>query len=362
MNSPYLRLTSRHVNQIRAFVDNWLDLRFANKPTDRAKAEWAIRGIYELLGLPPPEIQWFPNPLLAALAVVRRTLLHAKQQQVLLPEINPSAAELVLADGTTVAVAMKRTFRSQMIAISPAFRFVAPAKSGFLLVALDSIYRAIVASVYRDPGAFADLPVNSSLPYNGVFDHVQAALSSYGGGPWMVTAAGALDYLDRIFEIDLPGSRDVRELCTALGFFWMLKDVCLASDGPAQVSFDAKGRLHRETGPAVEYIDGWGLHFWHGHLVPGKGMIERDDPVSVGGPHAPSRVVTGALARHLLHSTHCSVRAGRFPTRSARAPTAARGGACAPRAEDMGPAWSLTIDAKSRLHHEADSAVKFLKA
>jgi hypothetical protein len=40
--------------------------------------------------------------------------------------------------------------------------------------------------------------------------------------------------------------------------------ICFVSDRPTKLSLDEQGRLHDESGPAVEYADGYILYSWHG--------------------------------------------------------------------------------------------------
>ena len=51
--------------------------------------------------------------------------------------------------------------------------------------------------------------------------------------------------------------------------------LCLISDRPRVVSFDAERRLHCETGPAVAFSDGWGVHAWHGTRIPAEWIEDK---------------------------------------------------------------------------------------
>ena len=58
------------------------------------------------------------------------------------------------------------------------------------------------------------------------------------------------------------------------GWIWWHEQVCALSDRPVHLCRDARGRLHRADGMAIEYSDGWGLHAWHGVRVPAQ-VIEQ---------------------------------------------------------------------------------------
>lgn len=42
----------------------------------------------------------------------------------------------------------------------------------------------------------------------------------------------------------------------------------MVCDRPSVISRDDQGRLHSETGNAIEFRDGWGVAAWHGTVVP----------------------------------------------------------------------------------------------
>ena len=46
------------------------------------------------------------------------------------------------------------------------------------------------------------------------------------------------------------------------------KDVVYASDRPTKIARDDQGRLHCETGKAIEFADGNGFSAWHGQTIP----------------------------------------------------------------------------------------------
>lgn len=60
-----------------------------------------------------------------------------------------------------------------------------------------------------------------------------------------------------------------------LGFYWFNRDFCLASERPTTLLRDAAGRLHAESGPAIEWSDGFGLFVWHGTVVPREWIENR---------------------------------------------------------------------------------------
>jgi hypothetical protein len=75
---------------------------------------------------------------------------------------------------------------------------------------------------------------------------------------------------------DIALLREWARLSKSIGWWAPWDGICFVSDRPRHVSFDAARRLHSETGMAVEYSDGWGVHAWHGLRVPAEFINDRD--------------------------------------------------------------------------------------
>ena len=58
--------------------------------------------------------------------------------------------------------------------------------------------------------------------------------------------------------------------------YWFPFDgIVLASEKPRTVRWDDNKLLHGETGPAVEYADGYALYSWHGQSIPGEWVTDK---------------------------------------------------------------------------------------
>jgi hypothetical protein len=74
----------------------------------------------------------------------------------------------------------------------------------------------------------------------------------------------------------LYGLRAVNEAC---GWWWPFENVCIVTDRPAEIHFDAADRLHSAAAPALRYRDGFGVYAWRGRRVE-RGVVA--EPVTVG--------------------------------------------------------------------------------
>jgi len=61
---------------------------------------------------------------------------------------------------------------------------------------------------------------------------------------------------------------DFFELMQHSGWMMPYENICFISDRHSQINLDERGRLHCETGPAIEYSDGFSVHAWNGMIFP----------------------------------------------------------------------------------------------
>lgn len=67
-------------------------------------------------------------------------------------------------------------------------------------------------------------------------------------------------------------------LATAKNCGWVTvyDEVAVVQDRPLCIKMDENNRLHCETGPAIEYADGFKVYAWHGVRVPGDWIENRE--------------------------------------------------------------------------------------
>lgn len=179
---------------------------FCTCSADRPAAEDAITRLYALLGEPPPRFIWVPSPFAA------------------LTEVPPSpavATEPVEARLATRVTALRRRWGD----VSPDAR---------------QIVKGSAVALIR-----AALPHSIGLHWYGQQD-------AY----WVWPGSGD------------PERELWAEVVRACGWWWPRDGVCVVAERPLAIHTDGEHRLHSETGHAVVYPDGWGMHVWHGTRVP----------------------------------------------------------------------------------------------
>jgi len=83
------------------------------------------------------------------------------------------------------------------------------------------------------------------------------------------------DYYKNETNIKLTDIDYMIDIAMNCGWVYLAKDHAIIQDRPLMIKFDDRNRLHCETGPAIQYADGFEVHSWHGVTVPGK-WIKKD--------------------------------------------------------------------------------------
>ncbi|WP_206790035.1 DUF6745 domain-containing protein [Amycolatopsis sp. MtRt-6] len=186
-------------------ISRWLSHAFRTDPADRPAAEAAIARLYALLGEPPPRFVWVPSPHAAVAHLPPSPVLSTLPLEA---RIATRAAEL----------------RARRRGIPPEER---------------QRIRDGVAGLIR-----AAIPQPLGLHWYGQQDAYWVEPDS--GDP----------------ELELWAV-----LVRSCGWWWPRDGVCVVAERPLAIRTD-DSRLHSESGPAVVYPDGWGVHVWHGTRVP----------------------------------------------------------------------------------------------
>jgi hypothetical protein len=67
----------------------------------------------------------------------------------------------------------------------------------------------------------------------------------------------------------------MHEIGLSCMWWYPFDGMIVACERPSAVRFDDAERLHAETGPAIEFRDGWKIYKWHGTTVPGHWIENR---------------------------------------------------------------------------------------
>ena len=211
------KLTDAQVDALVPHRDAWLRAGLSTEPADRAAAEAGVVLAYERAGLTPPRVVvWLRSPLEGC---VGAAMLKSDQ----------------VADRDQVADQVRDRVRDQVS---------------------DQVSDRVLGQVWGQVrGQVRDQ----------VADHLRGAVYGQHDAGWLSfydyfhTATGlpGVDKLDGLVRV-----------ARSAGWWWPLRGAVILTERHNQLHRDQQGRLHNESGPAVAYPDGWGVHAWHGVRVP----------------------------------------------------------------------------------------------
>ena len=225
-------------------------------PSDTDVAEEALRGIYAGAGLDTPEFVWVSSP---RDGFARIAGLFEERG----PEMRRRAIRRILDPGKSVCVC--RWCRG--VAVNP---FLVPKQETYVRPdpnverrqrGAAQAWRTVLRGLWRDAKVdsdfsshlrkFAEL-VGGSLPF---------------GNPW--TVVEGLSQMMRRGDGPLDKGFDPRwvALAASAGWWWLYEGLAVVSLRPIFVAYDSEWRLHCDSGPALRYVDGWGMNVVEGTLV-----------------------------------------------------------------------------------------------
>ena len=201
-------LTPEQSAQMKGWADKWIEIGLSTEPADFELATDAAMQAYDLIG--------------------------NKRPQVVLTAASPFAATLMGA----VAVA-------QLSAGVP--------------VTADAVSEDQARQILKQAAKQSNSELKDVL-YNSGISSLWAGFASFA-----TFFRDVCGLNDPVFVKNLKINEDLVRSC---GWTWWHEDVVVISDRPKSIKRDDEGRLHCETGPSIEYRDGWALYNWHGVAIP----------------------------------------------------------------------------------------------
>ena len=266
------KLTPEQAARFPEWVNKWSEIGLSTEPADFEKAtEAALRG-YKLANLNRPMVVLrMPSPFAATVGGTMALLM--------LKEIFGQKVESQVESHVWSQV--ESQVESQV---------VSQVRSQVVSQVWSQVWSQVESQVWSQVGSANNNCGNCSL---------LAAFSAYVS--FFRDVCGWQDpVLDR-FEIN-------EALIKSCGWTWWHENVLAISDRPAILNRDDQGRLHCETGPSIQYRDGWGMHHIHGVKVDSY-IVETPEKITVQLIEAESnaevrRVMVGRYGqdRYLLDS------------------------------------------------------------
>jgi len=292
MTSEQTQSTNPFSDKFQAALDahrqSWLATTLSTAELDPVAVWDSFKSLYELAQMPLPDyVIWLQSPFAGAVAaaILSRNHKNIYQRVVNQPTImmNQKLTREAEVAGSLelwklVAQELKggpwRTETSLTIPVRTQIHLQLQAVFGLTNVPNQNqqmfstdVWEGIIAYLstqLRD----LDLHILQTTKFTDQFVTAAANATWYCGlGSFDNESLEVLDFADSDW-FDLPETRPLVKLSRHCGWWWAFEDVCIVTARPSYILLDNDGKLHCDTGHAIEYPDGWGVLSRHGQYVP----------------------------------------------------------------------------------------------
>jgi hypothetical protein len=260
MSRRITELTPAQRDRMGSFAQEWIRYAFRTEPL--TEEEWDVwqagaRKCYELAGKPfPKTVVRVSSPLVGAYAAPIANWWIAQ-----LRSKNDSVWDSV---GASVWASVWDSVRA-------------------------SVGASVRDSVRASVGDSVRASVRASVGDNELSKHIEENWSRALGGrisgaDWYSTEWTAFFAFFRdICGLELPDGMwekaQAWEDANSAGWWWPFEDFVMVCDTPTELHHETipgagTKRLHCETGPAISWADGFGVHMWHGVRIPEWVIVE----------------------------------------------------------------------------------------
>jgi len=283
-------LAAEQLALVLSVREKWMPVCLSTEPADRAAAEEGLASAYELAGLTPPTmVVWMDSPLAgrmqaASLAVERerqrrlldvddeslKRLIELFEREGYIPQAGFDCGESVLSQlREGVQGEIDRRLRAQV-------------GHDLWVDVRDSLMdRRVSAETHMHAHQGFNDQVNEVLGI-AAGDVVPRALyeliTVYGGdGQHDAWWLAFCEFFEQIGLLENTESlKPFRQLAASGGAWWAFENAAVLCERPSVLRLDEWERPHSESGPAVEYRDGFGFYAWRGVRVPAGTVIDVD--------------------------------------------------------------------------------------
>jgi hypothetical protein len=133
---------------------------------------------------------------------------------------------------------------------------------------LEEIFQKIVPPLKQELVGNVGTPIELVMPAKLAWQSENQSLGKHCFGHLDASWIAYYDFLEKIGVGGIEPLSGLKKLTESCGWWWPFENLCIVTSRPLELDRDTRGRLHSETGMALRYPDGWGLHSWHGVIVP----------------------------------------------------------------------------------------------
>jgi hypothetical protein len=240
-------LTPEQVAAMPEYVNKWASIGLSTEPTDEDKGTAAIIDMYKIGGYKAPKVYWFDSPLAATLMAAGFCSRISGRK----------FSQISLNLGDQMFDLMRGCIRDQV-------------SDRVFNLAID---RISTPTRYRGSEKVFDY-IRDQVLDQARFNEVDSLIKTYWywwipGGLDMAHACALYDFFANAMHLDIG----YEELAPIIGvaeqalIVYTFRDRAYAVRKMRKCSFDEKGRLHCEDGPAVLFNDGFAIYAWRGERL-----------------------------------------------------------------------------------------------
>lgn len=92
---------------------------------------------------------------------------------------------------------------------------------------------------------------------------------------WSLHRITVAEIIEDTGGVDLNLIENFKKLMENVGLSAVFEKTVVCTERPIKLMLDDNGDQHCETGPAVEYADGWKHYYWHGISIPAEWIEDK---------------------------------------------------------------------------------------
>ncbi|MDJ0395652.1 hypothetical protein QMK17_20225 [Rhodococcus sp. G-MC3] len=255
--------------------DAWLAIGLCTNPSDRSTAESAVAQLYRWSGCPEPNFVWVPSPPAAAQLIASEGLAGPL-------DLGGEGIHRAPARIASLITASRERMDKRIDSRRPLLDERAAIASARKLPSQDALDKGVRPDLILRSAIWDSL--RTSL-FDGVATAIRTLLPPFlGGVTWYgQQESHRLAFYDAYRRTGLAryrsGDHDMLDVVTALarstGWWWAFDDVCVMAERPCSLYTERtpggvhnERRLHRPSGPAIEFSDGSAAYVINGTIVP----------------------------------------------------------------------------------------------
>ncbi len=288
------KLTAEQEEELPRFRQRYLDIACGGR-IDRDVLQGRLNQAYALIGKPAPALFIFDSPAACMLAIkifkmgekglsqLRSQLASQLRSQLDSQLRSQLASQLDSQLDSQLASQLYSQLRSQLDSQldSQLYSQLRSQLASQLRSQLDSQLRSQLASqLYSQLRSQLDSQLYSQLASQLDSQHLWEGGYLWGhiDLPWLAYYRFGQN-IGVKYDADTSNRLDIMEgISMQCGYWWPFEGLVIASEKPVSTRWDGEGRLHCETGAAVEWADGYALHSWRGLAIPEEWIKEGPPP------------------------------------------------------------------------------------